>query len=34
MSTTTKSGISTIGLVIVPVEDQDSSIEFYEKIGF
>jgi catechol 2,3-dioxygenase-like lactoylglutathione lyase family enzyme len=34
MTTTTKSGISTIGLVIVPVSDQDSSIEFYEKIGF
>jgi catechol 2,3-dioxygenase-like lactoylglutathione lyase family enzyme len=33
MSTTTKSGINQIGLVIVPVADQDRSIEFYEKIG-
>ena len=34
MTTTTKSGITTIGLVIVPVSDQDRSIEFYEKVGF
>jgi catechol 2,3-dioxygenase-like lactoylglutathione lyase family enzyme len=34
MTTTTKSGINTIGLVIVPVSDQDRSIEFYEKVGF
>jgi catechol 2,3-dioxygenase-like lactoylglutathione lyase family enzyme len=34
MTTTTKSGISTIGLVIVPVSDQDRSIAFYEDAGF
>ena len=33
MSTTT-TGISTIGLVIVPATDQDRSIAFYESIGF
>ena len=33
MSTTT-SGISTIGLVIIPATDQDRSIAFYESIGF
>jgi catechol 2,3-dioxygenase-like lactoylglutathione lyase family enzyme len=34
MTTTTKSGITTIGLVVVPVADQDRSIGFYESIGF
>ncbi len=34
MPTTTKSGITTIGQVIVPVSDQDRSIEFYESLGF
>jgi catechol 2,3-dioxygenase-like lactoylglutathione lyase family enzyme len=34
MTTTTKSGINKIGLVIVPAADQDRSIEFYERIGF
>ena len=29
-----KRGIRAIGLVIVPTEDQDRSIEFYERIGF
>src|SRR5947209_7596224 len=32
---TTKTGsIQAIGLVMVPTEDQDRSIEFYERIGF
>jgi catechol 2,3-dioxygenase-like lactoylglutathione lyase family enzyme len=34
VSTTTKSGISGISLVCVPSPDQDSAIEFYEKLGF
>jgi catechol 2,3-dioxygenase-like lactoylglutathione lyase family enzyme len=33
MSTQT-STIQQIGLVMVPTEDQDRSVEFYEKIGF
>jgi predicted enzyme related to lactoylglutathione lyase len=32
--TTTTTGIQAIGLVMVPTNDQDRSIEFYEKIGF
>jgi catechol 2,3-dioxygenase-like lactoylglutathione lyase family enzyme len=33
--TTTTTGIQTIGLVIVPVSDQDRSIDFYvENLGF
>ena len=32
--TETATGISTIGLVIVPSTDQDRSIEFYESLGF
>ena len=32
--TTTTSHISQINLVVVPVSDQDRSIEFYESIGF
>lgn len=31
---TTATGIEAISLVIVPTEDQDRSIEFYEQIGF
>jgi predicted enzyme related to lactoylglutathione lyase len=31
---TTASGISTIGLVIIPSTDQDKAIEFYEALGF
>jgi catechol 2,3-dioxygenase-like lactoylglutathione lyase family enzyme len=34
VSTTTTSGISTISLVCVPSPEQDSAIEFYEKLGF
>ncbi len=34
MSTTTKSGISAISLVCVASPDQDSAVEFYEKLGF
>jgi predicted enzyme related to lactoylglutathione lyase len=34
MSSTTKSGLGAIGLVIVPATDQDRSIEFYESLGF
>ena len=34
MSTTTKSGINTISLVCIPSPDQDSAVEFYEKLGF
>ena len=34
MTTTTKGGISTISLVCIPSPDQDSAIEFYEKLGF
>jgi predicted enzyme related to lactoylglutathione lyase len=30
----TATGISTIGLVIIPSNDQDRSIEFYESLGF
>ena len=33
MSTQTSS-IQQIGLVMVPTEDQDRSIEFYERLGF
>ena len=33
MSTTT-SGITTIGLVIIPSTDQDKAIAFYEALGF
>ncbi|MDQ6774848.1 MAG: VOC family protein [Actinomycetota bacterium] len=33
MSTTT-SGITTIGLVIIPSPEQDRAIEFYEALGF
>ena len=32
--TTTTTGIQAIGLVMVPTNDQDRSIEFYERIGF
>jgi catechol 2,3-dioxygenase-like lactoylglutathione lyase family enzyme len=32
--TTTTTGIQAIGLVMVPTNDQDRSIEFYESIGF
>jgi predicted enzyme related to lactoylglutathione lyase len=31
---TTSSGITTIGLVIVPSSDQDKAVEFYESLGF
>ena len=31
---TTATGISTIGLVIIPSSDQDKAIEFYEALGF
>jgi predicted enzyme related to lactoylglutathione lyase len=31
---TTTSGISTIGLVIIPSTDQDKAIAFYEALGF
>ncbi|MDQ6805469.1 MAG: VOC family protein [Actinomycetota bacterium] len=31
---TTASGITTIGLVIIPSTDQDKAIEFYEALGF
>ena len=31
---TTASGISAIGLVIIPSTDQDKAIEFYEALGF
>ena len=31
---TTSSGITTIGLVIIPSTDQDKAIEFYEALGF
>jgi predicted enzyme related to lactoylglutathione lyase len=31
---TTTTGIQAISLVIVPTNDQDRSIEFYERIGF
>jgi catechol 2,3-dioxygenase-like lactoylglutathione lyase family enzyme len=34
VSTTTKSGISSISLVCIPSPDQDSAIDFYEKLGF
>jgi len=32
--TATTTGIQAIGLVMVPTNDQDRSIEFYERIGF
>jgi len=32
--TTTASTINEISLIVVPVSDQDRSIEFYEKLGF
>ena len=32
--TTTASRINEISLIVVPVGDQDRSIEFYEKLGF
>jgi catechol 2,3-dioxygenase-like lactoylglutathione lyase family enzyme len=33
--TTTTTGIQTIGLIMVPTQDQDRSIDFYvEKLGF
>jgi predicted enzyme related to lactoylglutathione lyase len=32
--TTATTGLQAINLVMVPTEDQDRSIEFYEKIGF
>jgi len=31
---TTASGITTIGLVIIPSTNQDKAIEFYEALGF
>jgi catechol 2,3-dioxygenase-like lactoylglutathione lyase family enzyme len=34
VSTTTKSGISGISLVCVPSPEQDSAVEFYERLGF
>ncbi|MDQ6834760.1 MAG: VOC family protein [Actinomycetota bacterium] len=34
MPTSTKSGISEISLVCITSPDQDSAIEFYEKLGF
>jgi predicted enzyme related to lactoylglutathione lyase len=33
MSSTTSTRIRDLGLVVVPVEDQERSIEFYESIG-
>ena len=32
--TTETSNIQAIGLVMVPTDDQDRSIEFYDKLGF
>jgi predicted enzyme related to lactoylglutathione lyase len=34
VTTTTKSGIGAISLVCVTSPDQDSAVEFYEKLGF
>jgi catechol 2,3-dioxygenase-like lactoylglutathione lyase family enzyme len=34
MSNSTATGIREISLVVVPVTDQDRSIEFYEALGF
>jgi catechol 2,3-dioxygenase-like lactoylglutathione lyase family enzyme len=34
VTTTTKSGISAISIVCIPSPDQDSAVEFYERLGF
>ena len=34
MSNSTATGIREISLIVVPVTDQDRSIEFYEALGF
>jgi predicted enzyme related to lactoylglutathione lyase len=34
VSNSTATGISEISLIVVPVSDQDRSIEFYEAVGF
>ncbi|HEY1778816.1 MAG TPA: VOC family protein [Solirubrobacteraceae bacterium] len=34
MSDSTATGIREISLIVVPVTDQDRSIEFYESLGF
>jgi catechol 2,3-dioxygenase-like lactoylglutathione lyase family enzyme len=34
MSSTTATRIKDLSLVVIPVSDQDRSIEFYESIGF
>ncbi|MDD4867726.1 MAG: VOC family protein, partial [Mycobacterium sp.] len=32
--TTTKTGLTTIGLVCLPTPDQDKAVAFYESLGF